>query len=257
MVANTNLQGVCGLIVPQRDLPFNEDGVVPDLIMNPHGFPSRMTVGKMIELITGKAGVVADFDPNAPEDLGSGFMSGSRREFGDGSAFGKRDIVSNVCKRLVAAGYSYSGKDFVTCGITGNPLSWYIFMGPVFYQKLKHMVGDKMHARSTGPTTTLCRQPTEGRSRKGGLRVGEMERDCLIGHGASMLLYERLMVSSDKYECQICSKCQLIASVPGYCTYCDSNQYICHTQLPYACKLLFQELMSMNISPKIQLTDQF
>ena len=250
-------KGVCGLIVPQRDLPFSDDGVVPDLIMNPHGFPSRMTVGKMIELITGKAGVVADFDPDAPLDLGPGFMGGARREFGDGSAFGRRDIVGNVCRKLVAAGYSYSGKDYVTCGLTGRPLSWYIFMGPVFYQKLKHMVGDKMHARSRGPTTTLCRQPTEGRSRKGGLRVGEMERDCLIGHGSSMLLYERLMVSSDKFECQICRKCQLIAAVPGYCSYCDSNQFLSHTQLPYACKLLFQELMAMNISPRIQLTDQF
>ena len=130
-------------------------------------------------------------------------------------------------------------------------------MGPVFYQKLKHMVGDKMHARSTGPTTTLTRQPTEGRSRKGGLRVGEMERDCLIGHGSALLLYERLMVSSDKYKCQICRKCQLIVSFPDYCNYCNSSQYISETEMPYACKLLFQELMSMNISPRIQLTDQF
>ncbi len=230
--------------------------------MNPHGFPSRMTVGKMIELITGKAGVLAQ----SPEDLQrdptgiskekqNGFLDGT--QFGDGSAFGKRDIVSNVCKQLVARGYSYSGKDTLTCGITGRTLNSYIFMGPVFYQKLKHMVGDKMHARSRGPSTTLCRQPTEGRSRKGGLRVGEMERDCLIGHGASLLLYERLMVSSDKYECPICKKCKLIASSMEYCQYCQSGKYISYTYMPYACKLLFQELISMNIAPKIELTDQF
>eukprot|EP01084_Bolivina_argentea_P278251 475273_1 len=246
-------KGVCGSIVPQVDMPFTDSGIVPDLIMNPHGFPSRMTVGKMIELITGKVGVL--YDGYNYNNLGSGFLNNT--QFGDGSAFGKRDIVSNVCKHLVNLGYSYSGKDYLTCGITGNPLSSYIFIGPVFYQKLKHMVGDKMHARSRGPTTTLTRQPTEGRSRKGGLRVGEMERDCLIGHGASLLLYERLMVSSDKYNCQICKKCQLIASYENYCNYCQTNLYIANTQLPYACKLLFQELMSMNIAPKIQLTDQF
>ena len=95
------------------------------------------------------------------------------------------------------------------------------------------------------------------RARKGGLRVGEMERDCLIGHGSALLLYERLMVSSDKYKCQICRKCQLIVSFPDYCNYCNSSQYISETEMPYACKLLFQELMSMNISPRIQLTDQF
>jgi len=151
-------KGVVGLIAAQEDLPFNEQGIVPDMIMNPHGLPSRMTVGKMIELIAGKAGV----------------MDGVRRY---GSAFGG-DPVDQCSAALVQAGFHYAGKEYLTSGITGAPLRSYIFFGPIYYQKLKHMVLDKMHARARGPRASLTRQPTEGRSRDGGLRLGEMERDC-------------------------------------------------------------------------------
>jgi DNA-directed RNA polymerase III subunit RPC2 len=151
-------KGVVGLIAAQEDLPFNEQGIVPDMVMNPHGLPSRMTVGKMIELIAGKAGV----------------MDGVRRY---GSAFGG-DPVSQCSAALVQAGFHYAGKEYLTSGITGAPLRSYIFFGPIYYQKLKHMVLDKMHARARGPRASLTRQPTEGRSRDGGLRLGEMERDC-------------------------------------------------------------------------------
>lgn len=183
-------KGVCGLIVNQEDVPFNDSGICPDIVMNPHGFPSRMTVGKLIELLAGKAGVLDG-------------------KFHYGTAF-SGDKVADVSEDLVRHGFNYAGKDYLTSGITGEPLSVYVFFGPVYYQKLKHMVLDKMHARSKGPRAVLTRQPTEGRSREGGLRLGEMERDCLIGYGASMLLLERLMISSDSFEVDVCGNCGLL-----------------------------------------------
>ena len=183
-------KGVCGLIANQEDLPFNDQGISPDIIMNPHGFPSRMTVGKLIELLAGKAGVLDG-------------------KFHYGTAFGG-DKVADISEDLVRHGFNYAGKDYLTSGITGEALSVYVFTGPVYYQKLKHMVIDKIHARSKGPRAVLTRQPTEGRSREGGLRLGEMERDCLIGYGASMLLLERLMISSDSFEVDVCGMCGLL-----------------------------------------------
>ncbi|KAK7256943.1 hypothetical protein RIF29_30558 [Crotalaria pallida] len=238
-------KGVCGTIVQQEDFPFSEKGICPDLIMNPHGFPSRMTVGKMIELLGGKAGV-------------------SCGRFHYGSAFGERsghaDKVETISETLVKAGFNYSGKDFIYSGITGCPLQAYIFMGPIYYQKLKHMVLDKMHARGNGPRAPLTRQPTEGRARNGGLRVGEMERDCLIAYGASMLIYERLMLSSDPFEVQVCTSCGLLGYYnhklkTAVCSSCKKGDKISTMKLPYACKLLLQELQSMNIVLRLNLAD--
>ena len=195
-------KGVCGMIFSQEDMPFNDRGICPDIIMNPHGFPSRMTVGKLIELLAGKAGVLDG-------------------KFHYGTAF-SGDRVVDISADLMRHGFNYAGKDYLTSGITGEALTAYIFFGPVFYQKLKHMVLDKMHARSKGPRAVLTRQPTEGRSREGGLRLGEMERDCLIGYGASMLLLERLMISSDIFEVDVCDQCGLLGysgwSVTLHCT---------------------------------------
>ncbi|KAJ3409998.1 DNA-directed RNA polymerase III core subunit ret1, partial [Chytridiales sp. JEL 0842] len=224
-------KGVCGIIVNQEDMPFTDLGVCPDIIMNPHGFPSRMTVGKMIELLSGKAGVL-------------------KGELQYGTCFGG-SRVEDMSKILVENGFSYSGKDYVTSGITGEPLSAYIFFGPVYYQKLKHMVMDKMHARSRGPRAVLTRQPTEGRSRDGGLRVGEMERDCLIGHGTAALLIERLLHSSDAYEVEVCQHCGLLGGWSNYCPSCKTGTGIVKVTIPYACKLLFQELMAMNVVPRL------
>lgn len=207
--------------------------------MNPHGFPSRMTVGKMIELVSGKAAVFG-----GRQGYGSAF----------GEQFGNADRVEVVCAELVRNGYSYVGKDILTSGITGQPLEHYIFMGPVFYQKLKHMVMDKMHARAKGPRAVLTRQPTEGRSRDGGLRLGEMERDCLIGYGASNLLMERLMISSDAFTANVCEGCGLLG-YEGWCQRCRSGEKVSSIRLPYACKLLFQELQSMNIATRLRLQD--
>ncbi|XP_058110216.1 DNA-directed RNA polymerase III subunit 2 isoform X2 [Magnolia sinica] len=238
-------KGVCGTIVQQEDFPFSERGICPDLIMNPHGFPSRMTIGKMIELLGGKAGV-------------------SCGRFHYGSAFGEpsghADKVEVISDTLVRHGFNYSGKDFIYSGITGYPLQAYIFMGPIYYQKLKHMVLDKMHARARGPRVMLTRQPTEGRSRDGGLRLGEMERDCLIAYGASMMIFERLMLSSDPFLAQVCRKCGLLGYYhhklkTGYCSTCKNGDNVSQMKLPYACKLLFQELQSMNIVPRLQLAD--
>ncbi|KAL0727866.1 hypothetical protein Bca4012_023959 [Brassica carinata] len=230
-------KGVCGTIVQQEDFPFSERGICPDLIMNPHGFPSRMTVGKMIELLGSKAGV-------------------SSGRFHYGSAFGEEsghaDKVEDICKTLVKHGYSYSGKELLYSGLSGEPLQAYIFMGPMYYQKLKHMVMDKMHARGSGPRVTMTRQPTEGRSKNGGLRVGEMERDCLIAYGASNLLIERLMLSSDPSEVQVCRACGLIGYYDyklkkAVCSTCKNGDSIATMKLPYACKLTFQDQMAFEV----------
>ncbi|KAE8264420.1 hypothetical protein A4X09_0g6971, partial [Tilletia walkeri] len=227
-------KGVCGLIVPQADMPFTDKGVNPDIIMNPHGFPSRMTVGKMIELLAGKAGVIT-----------------GKLQYG--TAFGGSK-VEDMSRLLVENGYSYAGKECLTSGITGEMMEAYVYFGPIYYQKLKHMVMDKMHARARGPRAVLTRQPTEGRSRDGGLRLGEMERDCLIGYGATQLLLERLMLSSDVFSCNACQQCGLLG-YNGYCVYCRSSKDVVKLQIPYATKLLFQELIAMQVVPRLVLED--
>jgi DNA-directed RNA polymerase III subunit RPC2 len=229
-------KGVVGIIADQADMPFSDAGITPDIIMNPHGFPSRMTVGKMLELVAGKAGV----------------LSGQLQ---DGTAFGGSP-VEEMGDILIKHGFSYSGKDYLTSGITGEPLPAYVFFGPIYYQKLKHMVQDKMHSRARGPRAALTRQPTEGRSRDGGLRLGEMERDCLIAYGASQLLLERLMLSSDAHQVEICETCGLMG-YQGYCQTCRKTQGVVKMTIPYAAKLLIQEMLSMNISARLVLEDQF
>ena len=228
-------KGVVGLIAKQEDMPFSDQGVVPDIIMNPHGFPSRMTVGKMLELLAGKAGV----------------MDGSL-QYGTAFAGSK---VGDMGQLLVNHGFNYSGKDYLTSGITGEPLAYYVFTGPICYQKLKHMVQDKMHSRARGPRAILTRQPLEGRSRDGGLRLGEMERDCLIAYGASQLLVERLMLSSDAHEVDICGRCGSMG-YRGWCGTCQKGG-CSKVVMPYAAKLLWQELASMNVGVKLKLGDEF
>jgi DNA-directed RNA polymerase III subunit RPC2 len=232
-------KGVCGLIVPQEDMPFNEYGHCPDLIMNPHGFPSRMTVGKLLELLVGKAGLL-----EGRQGYASAF----------GEEFGSADTAEGASEALLRNGFNYTGKDIFYSGTSGEPLDAYIFSGPVFYQKLKHMVLDKAHARARGPRAVLTRQPTEGRSRDGGLRLGEMERDCLIAYGASNLIMERLMHSSDAFSANVCMTCGLL-QYQNWCQYCRSGEKVADIRLPYACKLLFQELQSMNVLPRLRLKD--
>ncbi|KAJ2589087.1 DNA-directed RNA polymerase III complex subunit Rpc2 [Coemansia sp. RSA 1797] len=227
-------KGVCGIIVQQEDMPFTDRGIYPDIVMNPHGFPSRMTVGKLMEFVASKAGAI-------------------KGELQYGTCFGGSKM-EDMCRILVENGFSYTGKDYVTSGITGEPVGAYIFNGATYYQRLKHMVADKMHARARGPRAVLTRQPTEGRSRDGGLRLGEMEKDCLIGYGASMLLLERLMISSDVFEVYVCQTCGYIG-YKGWCQMCRSSKSMVPIKIPYACKLLFQELQSMNILPRLVMED--
>ena len=229
-------KGTVGNIIPEKDMPFTKDGLKPDIIINPHCIPSRMTIGQMKETILGKVLL----------HLGI---------YGDGTAFGSIGI-SNICEQMQKHGYESNGNEIMYCGTTGEQLQCSVFIGPVFYQRLKHMVNDKVHSRSNGPMVNLTRQPAEGRSRDGGLRFGEMERDCMISHGASRFTKDRLYNSSDKYQLHTCNNCGSIAAYNDKtnihtCHACKNRTDFSYVEMPYACKLMFQELATMNVSPRI------
>lgn len=229
-------KGTVGNIIPECDMPFTSNGVRPDIIINPHAIPSRMTIGQLKETVLGKVLI----------ELGL---------FGDGTAFGEFD-VKDICNELIKLGYEANGNELLYNGLTGEQHECSVFMGPVFYQRLKHMVNDKAHSRSIGPMVNLTRQPAEGRSRDGGLRFGEMERDCMVSHGAARFTRGRLYDASDKYSVHICKKCGLIASYNEkmhihHCRTCDNRTDFSYVEIPYACKLLFQELNTMNIAPRL------
>ena len=229
-------KGTVGNIVPEADMPFNRNGVKPDIIINPHAIPSRMTIGQLKETLLGKVLV----------ELGL---------FGDGTSFGDLN-VDDISKKLLSLGYEASGNELLYNGLTGEQFESAIFMGPVFYQRLKHMVNDKQHSRSIGPMVNLTRQPAEGRSRDGGLRFGEMERDAMISHGAARFTRGRMYDASDKYSVHICKKCGLVASYNDklhihLCRTCDNRTDFSYVEIPYACKLLFQELTTMNVVPRV------
>jgi DNA-directed RNA polymerase II subunit RPB2 len=229
-------KGTIGNIIPENDMPFTSLGVKPDIIINPHAIPSRMTIGQLKETVLGKTLV----------SLGL---------FGDGTSFGDFH-VKDISKELLKVGYEAHGNELMYNGLTGEQLECSVFLGPVFYQRLKHMVNDKTHSRSIGPMVNLTRQPAEGRSRDGGLRFGEMERDCMISHGASRFTKERLYDVSDKYEVHVCKKCGLIASYNNelhihLCNTCGNRTDFAFVKLPYACKLMMQELTTMNVSTRL------
>ena len=229
-------KGTIGNIIPERDMPFTKDGIRPDIIINPHAIPSRMTIGQLKETLLGKVLV----------NLGL---------FGDGTSFGEYDI-KDISKELLKVGFEMNGNEILYNGLTGEQIKSDIFIGPVFYQRLKHMVADKQHSRSIGPMVNFTHQPAEGRSRDGGLRFGEMERDAMVGHGASRFTKGRMYDCSDKYEVHVCRKCGIIASYNAersihFCKTCDNRSDFALVQIPYACKLLFQELATMNVAPRI------
>ena len=229
-------KGTTGNIIPEEDMPFTSNGNRPDIIINPHAIPSRMTIGQLKETLIGKVLV----------ELGL---------FGDGTSFGDLDI-SNISDKLLELGYERNGNELLYNGMTGEQIESDIFMGPVFYQRLKHMVNDKQHSRSFGPMVNLTRQPAEGRSRDGGLRFGEMERDAMISHGAARFTRGRMYDASDKYSVYVCKNCGLIASFNDklhihQCRTCDNRVDFAYVEIPYACKLLFQELTTMNVVPRV------
>jgi DNA-directed RNA polymerase II subunit RPB2 len=227
-------KGTIGVILPEEDMPFMENGMRPDIIINPHAIPSRMTIGQLKETLMGKVLV----------ELGL---------FGDGTSFNEFKI-DDICKELVKLGYDQHGNEVMYNGMDGRQLEASIYIGPTFYQRLKHMVNDKVHSRNDGPKVVLTRQPAEGRSRDGGLRFGEMERDCMISHGTSRFTRERIYDASDKYSIHTCKDCGMIVCFNEnihHCRYCNNRSNFSKVEIPYACKLLFQELTTMNIVPRI------
>ena len=239
-------KGTVGNIIPECDMPFTKNGLKPDIIINPHAIPSRMTIGQLKETLLGKVIL----------ELGM---------FGDGTSFGNLE-VKTICDELLKLGYESYGNEIMYNGLTGDQIETAIFIGPVFYQRLKHMVSDKQHSRSIGPMVNLTRQPAEGRSRDGGFRIGEMERDVMIAHGMTRFCKERMYDVSDKYNVHVCKKCGLIACYNDgqknkmyskadftkyYCKTCDNRSHFSKVDIPYAYKLLSQELQTINVVPRI------
>lgn len=230
-------KGCTGMVYHQSDMPFSKNGITPDIIMNPHAIPSRMTMGQLMECIMGKAAC----------HIGS---RGDSTPFTDCSV----EDISSVLER---SGYEKYGNEILYDGRTGQQIQTEIFIGPTYYQRLKHMVSDKIHSRgSNGPIVMLTRQPAEGRARAGGLRFGEMERDAIVAHGASSFLKERMLDVSDNFRVFICRKCGLIATANPEkniykCNSCKNNADINQVRMPYAMKLLLQELLTMNVAGRI------
>ena len=229
-------KGTVGITLNNEDMPFTADGIVPDVIVNPHAIPSRMTVAQLIECISGKSCSIDG-------------------EYRNATAF-DHDSADDIAEQLHKLGYHRHGTEKMYSGHTGLQLEADIFIGPTYYQRLKHMVSDKVHGRAKGPVQILTRQPVEGRSRGGGLRFGEMERDVMISHGASAFLKERLMDQSDAFVMCVCKGCGFMAiddeqRQSKYCNVCKTSEHCTDVMVPYACKLLMQELMSMNIAPKM------
>ena len=229
-------KGTIGITYLPEDMPYTKDGIVPDIIINPHAVPSRMTIAQLIECILGKSCSLLGYE-------------------GDGTGFNGTN-VDDVIQILENNGFDGTGNEILYGGMNGEQMKTSIFMGPTYYQRLKHMSGDKVHSRSSGPIVAMTRQPSEGRSSHGGLRFGEMERDCMIAHGSSFFLKERMLDVSDKYAVYKCNQCELISTGNPKdnifeCKKCKNYSNFTKIYIPYACKLLLQELMCMGIGPRL------
>ncbi|MBI2136008.1 DNA-directed RNA polymerase subunit B [Candidatus Woesearchaeota archaeon] len=229
-------KGVVGLIVNEEDMPFSSSGIKPDIIFSPHGIPSRMTISHLIELVGGKVGALAG-------------------RYINGTTFDAENI-DNLRKELASLGFAENCTETMFNGHTGEMFTARIFVGNMYYMKLKHMVANKIHSRARGPIQLLTRQPTEGRAKEGGLRLGEMEKDTFVAHGASLLLKERF--DSDKTIVPVCEECGLIAihdefKNKSYCPICGDNVEITNIEMSYAFKLMLDEFKSLGIYTKLQL----
>ena len=234
-------KGICGMLLRQEEMPFTQDGIVPDLIVNPHAIPSRMTLGHLMETLLGKLCAVG----------GEGF--------GDGTPF--REVgTDQVAEELHKRGFQRHGEERLYSGMTGELMEGRVYLGPTFYQRLKHMSFDKVHGRARGPVAILTRQPMEGRARDGGLRVGEMERDVLIAHGAARVIEDRLCAQADPFLAIVCNAkaggCGLLAaSLEGkdvFCKNCGTGEFCVEVRMPYPFKLCLQELMALSIAPRLE-----
>jgi len=257
LASRAGQKGTVGLVMPESDFPFTKDGIRPDLIINPHAIPSRMTIGQLVETLIGKASV----------------MYGS---FADASAFQNRGSKVGIYGELLSKiGYHSSGNEILYNGMTGEQVDMEIFMGPTYYMRLKHMVKDKINFRAQGPRTALTRQPVSGRANDGGLRIGEMERDGVISHGAANFLTESMMERGDKYYMAVCNTTGMIAvynpdkkifispmadgplkfvgvldkmNVSNITKYGRSFSVV---SVPYSFKLLIQELLTIGMELRI------
>ena len=225
------------MILDPEDMPCTKDGFVPDIIINPHAIPSRMTIAQLLETLLGKVG----------REIGT---------LGDGSPFNTVTLEGLTKIMRDELGLEPAGNELLYNGYTGRQMETSIFMGPCFYQRLRHCSVDKMHSRSSGPLVMLTRQPAEGRARERGLRFGEMERDCVVAHGMSEFTKERFMECSDLFRCWSCQDCGLISVVNPKegiwnCKGCGNSTKFSAIEIPYAYKLLLQELETMCISSRI------
>ncbi|MEA3430007.1 MAG: DNA-directed RNA polymerase subunit B [Nanoarchaeota archaeon] len=233
-------KGVIARIVKDTDMPFTTTGVTPDILFSPHGIPSRMTIAHLIELIGGKTGA----------------LSG---RFIDGTLF-ETEKEADIRKELLSLGFKENGTETLYNGKTGEQLQAKIFIGNMYYLKLKHMVANKLQSRARGPIQLLTRQPTEGRAKEGGLRLGEMEKDTFVAHGASLLLKERF--DSDKTVVPVCEECGMIAVYDEYknkryCPICGENVEISNIEIAYAFKLILDEFKTLGICPRLKLKNKY
>ena len=233
-------KGVIGLVVPEQDIPFSDSGMRPDILFNPHGLPKRMTVAHLIEMLGGKVGALEG-------------------RYIDGTTFDSEN-ADDLRAALGKLGFREDGTEVMYSSITGKPYTAKIYIGNMYYQRLKHMVANKMHSRARGPIQLLTRQPTEGRAKEGGLRLGEMEKDTFVAHGASLLLKERF--DSDKTIVPICEKCGMIGVYDSrknksYCPICGDSTEISNVEISYAFKLFMDEIKSFGIYPKMILKSEY
>jgi DNA-directed RNA polymerase subunit B' len=233
-------KGVTGILVPVQDIPFSANGITPDLIFTPHGISSRMTISHLLELVGGKVGA----------------LSG---RFVDGTLF-EAESELNMRAELLDLGFKEDGTETFYDGRTGKQMLAKIYVGNMYYLRLRHLVANKMQSRARGPIQLLTRQPTEGKAKEGGLRLGEMEKDVFIAHGASLLLKERF--DSDKTNLPVCEKCGLVAVEDQYknrkyCLMCGEDVNINYVEMSYAFKLLLDEIRSLGIYPKLNLENKY